>query len=121
MEAENQVYQKKLPQVNCGDTLTLPDGWFVGITPNLVTSVWTGCEDRSAHFRGADGYGGNTALTVFGQFMKNIYEDENITDVLESDVFKYSNLKIKNYVNTQLNCKQLDLINPEQNIDYEEF
>ena len=36
--------------------------------------------------------------------MKNIYEDENITDVLESDVFKYSNFKIKNYVNTQLNC-----------------
>ena len=42
-------------------TQNFSDGWFVGITPNLVTSVWTGCEDRSAHFRGADGYDGNTA------------------------------------------------------------
>ena len=29
--------------------------------------------------------------------------------------------KIKNQVQSKINCKQLDLINPEQNIDYEEF
>ena len=91
------------------------------LLPTLLLLFGRAVKTGRTHFRGADGYGGNTALTVFGQFMKNIYEDENITDVLESDVFKYSNFKIKNYVNTQLNCKQLDLINPEQNIDYEEF
>ena len=104
-----------------GTTQNFSDGWYVGITPNLVTSVWTGCEDRSVHFRNYQGYGGNTALTVFGQLMKNIYEDENITDISENDVFKHSSFKIKNQVQSKINCNQLDLINPEQNIDYEEF
>ena len=39
-----------------GTTQNYSDGWFVGIT-NLVTTVWTGCEDRSIHFRGCTGYG----------------------------------------------------------------
>ena len=104
-----------------GTTQNYSDGWFVGITPNLVTSVWTGCEDRSAHFRGEDGYGGNTALTVFGQFMKNIYEDENITDITQDDVFEYSDINIKNKVENKMNCNQIDFLNPEQNIEDEEF
>lgn len=104
-----------------GTTQNYSDGWYVGITPNLVTSVWTGCEDRSAHFRGTDGYGGNTALTVFGQFMKNVYEDENITDVTQEDLFEFSDVKLKNWVENKMNCNQLDLLNPEQNIDDEEF
>ena len=104
-----------------GTTQNYSDGWYVGITPNLVTSVWTGCEDRSAHFRGKDGYGGNTALTVFGQFMKNVYEDENITDVTQEDLFEFSDAKLKNWVENKMNCNQLDLLNPEQNIDDEEF
>ena len=34
-----------------GTTQNQSDGWFIGITPNLVTGVWTGCDDRSVHFR----------------------------------------------------------------------
>ena len=104
-----------------GTTQNYSDGWFVGITPNLVTSVWTGCEDRSVHFRDGSGYGGNTALTVFGQFMKNIYEDEKITEVTQKDVFKYSNRKIKNWVENKMNCNQLEFLNPEENIEEEDF
>ena len=33
-----------------GTTQNQSDGWFMGITPNLVTGVWTGCEDRSGTF-----------------------------------------------------------------------
>ena len=33
-----------------GTTQNQSDGWFIGITPDLVTGVWTGCEDRSVHF-----------------------------------------------------------------------
>ncbi|MAO71578.1 MAG: penicillin-binding protein [Flavobacteriales bacterium] len=104
-----------------GTTQNYSDGWYVGITPNLVTSVWTGCEDRSAHFRGEDGYGGNTALTVFGQFMKNVYEDDNISEVTQEDLFEFADVKVKNWVENKMNCNQLDLLNPEQNIDDEEF
>ena len=34
-----------------GTTQNNSDGWFMGITPELVTGVWVGCEDRAAHFR----------------------------------------------------------------------
>ena len=34
-----------------GTTQNQSDGWFIGLTPNLVTGVWSGCEDRAAHFR----------------------------------------------------------------------
>ena len=102
-----------------GTTQNYSDGWFVGITPNLVTSVWTGCEDRSVHFRDGSGYGGNTALTVFGQFMKNIYEDEKITTSL-GYIFKYSSIKIKNWVENKMNCNQLEFLNSLDSIE-EEF
>ena len=34
-----------------GTTQDNSDGWFMGVTPQLVTGVWTGCEDRDIHFR----------------------------------------------------------------------
>ena len=61
-------------------------------------------------------------LTVFGQFMKNIYDDENITDVTEEDLFEFSDIKVKmGRKQNELMRNQLDLLNPEQNIDDEEF
>src|SRR5690606_34563483 len=27
------------------------DGWYMGITKDLVTGVWVGCDERSVHFR----------------------------------------------------------------------
>ena len=53
--------------------------------------------------------------------MKNVYEDENITDVTQEDLFEFSDAKLKNWVENKMNCNQLDLLNPEQNIDDEEF
>ena len=59
-----------------GTTQNQSDGWFMGITPDLVTGVWTGCEDRSVHFRDIqNGQGANTALPVFAEYMKGIYND----------------------------------------------
>jgi penicillin-binding protein 1A len=33
-----------------GTTQNNSDGWFIGITPDLVTGVWTGADDRSVRF-----------------------------------------------------------------------
>lgn len=33
-----------------GTTQNHSDGWFMGITPNLVAGVWTGAEDRACAF-----------------------------------------------------------------------
>ncbi|MFD0792663.1 penicillin-binding protein 1A [Mucilaginibacter litoreus] len=57
-----------------GTTNDNSDGWFIGITPQLVTGVWTGCEDRDIHFRSTRlGEGANTALPIFALYMKKVY------------------------------------------------
>ena len=62
-----------------GTTQNQSDGWFMGITPDLVTGVWVGCEDRAAHFRSIDlGQGANTALPVWAHYMKKVYADPTL-------------------------------------------
>jgi penicillin-binding protein 1A len=52
------------------------DGWYMGITKDLVTGVWVGCDERSAHFRTSEtGEGSHTALPIFGKFMEKVYHD----------------------------------------------
>ena len=62
-----------------GTTQNNSDGWFIGITPDLVTGVWVGGEDRSVRFRFIrDGQGAATALPIFGMFMQKVYADRSI-------------------------------------------
>jgi penicillin-binding protein 1A len=62
-----------------GTTQNQSDGWFMGITPDLVTGVWVGCEDRAAHFRSITlGQGANTALPIWGLYMQRIYSDPGL-------------------------------------------
>ncbi|MDD4141785.1 MAG: transglycosylase domain-containing protein [Bacteroidales bacterium] len=62
-----------------GTTQNNSDGWFMGLTPDLVSGVWTGCEDRAAHFRSLSlGQGANTALPIWAIYMKKLYEDSEI-------------------------------------------
>lgn len=62
-----------------GTTNDNSDGWFMGITPQLVAGVWTGCEDRAIHFRSTNlGEGANTALPIFALFLKRVYNDNSL-------------------------------------------
>jgi penicillin-binding protein 1A len=62
-----------------GTTQENSDGWFMGITPQLVTGVWSGCEDRDIHFRSTRlGEGANSALPIFALFMKKVYADPTL-------------------------------------------
>ncbi|MBE9585120.1 penicillin-binding protein [Mucilaginibacter sp. JRF] len=52
------------------------DGWYMGITKDLVTGVWVGADDRSVHFKTSQtGEGSRTALPIFGKFMEMVYAD----------------------------------------------
>ena len=54
------------------------DGWYMGITKDLVTGIWVGADDRSVHFTNSDtGEGSHTALPIFGDFMQRVYADPN--------------------------------------------
>jgi penicillin-binding protein 1A len=62
-----------------GTTQNNSDGWFMGLTPDLVTGVWVGAEDRSVHFRSTNlGQGANTALPIWAIYMKKVYADPEI-------------------------------------------
>lgn len=62
-----------------GTTQENSDGWFIGITPDLVSGVWTGAEDRSVHFRSTNlGEGANTALPIWAIYMKKVFADPTL-------------------------------------------
>lgn len=62
-----------------GTTQNNSDGWFMGITPELVTGVWTGAEDRAIHFSTTSfGEGANTALPIFALYMQKVYADPKL-------------------------------------------
>lgn len=62
-----------------GTTQNQSDGWFMGITPELVSGCWTGCEDRSIHFRTIElGQGANVALPEWAMYMKKVYADPSL-------------------------------------------
>ena len=62
-----------------GTTQNNSDGWFIGMVPNLITGIWTGCQDRSAHFGTTEfGQGATTALPIWAILMKDLYTQPKI-------------------------------------------
>jgi len=59
-----------------GTTQNNSDGWFIGITPDLVTGVWVGAEDRAVRFKSMNwGQGARMALPIYGYYMQQAYKD----------------------------------------------
>ena len=55
------------------------DGWYMGVTKDLGTGVWVGCDERSVHFKTSEtGEGSRTALPIFGKFMEKVYKDKSL-------------------------------------------
>jgi penicillin-binding protein 1A len=83
-----------------GTTQNNSDGWFIGITPDLVTGVWVGAEDRSVRFdRTALGQGANTALPMWGYYMNKIYADSTLQ--ISKEEFE----KPENPLSIELDCE----------------
>ncbi|MFM8834773.1 MAG: transglycosylase domain-containing protein, partial [Cytophagales bacterium] len=59
-----------------GTTNDASDGWYMGLTHNLVTGVWVGGDERAVHFPSWDfGQGGKTARPIWDKFMLKVYAD----------------------------------------------
>lgn len=86
-----------------GTTSNYSDGWFMGVTKDLVAGAWVGAEERSIHFRSiAYGSGSRMAMPVWGLFMQKVYQDstlgyekgpfeENVEIDIELDCSKFNN------------------------------
>ena len=71
-----------------GTTQNHSDGWYMGLTPNLVGGVWVGGDDRSIHFDNMSlGQGASMALPIYGRFMQKVYTDST-RGVLVTDQFE---------------------------------
>lgn len=81
MDLKSRKYDNiKVPMAGkTGTTQNNTDGWFMGLTPDLVTGVWVGAQDPAVRFsRTADGQGANTALPIYGYYMNKVYDDPAI-------------------------------------------
>lgn len=67
-----------------GTTQNHANGWFMGITPHLVSGVWAGWEDQAIHFETlSEGQGANMALPIFAEFLKRVYADPEFSHLSE--------------------------------------
>ncbi len=75
-------YRYKFKQPMAGKTGTTQhnsDGWYMGITPDLVSGCWVGADDRSVHFdHGDQGQGAQMALPIWAKYMQKVYADKTI-------------------------------------------
>ncbi len=62
-----------------GTTNYNSDGWFMGFTPDLVSGVWVGGDERYIHFNSmAEGQGASMALPIYGKYMSKVYADPSL-------------------------------------------
>jgi len=62
-----------------GTTQNASDGWFVGVTHNLVSGAWVGGDDRSIHFRDwVLGQGARTAMPIWQDYMLKVYNNNDL-------------------------------------------
>ena len=61
-----------------GTTQNQTDGWFMGMTPEIIVGVWVGGDSPLVRFRNlSTGQGGRTALPVFARFMQKMERNRN--------------------------------------------
>ncbi len=71
-----------------GTTQKQADAWFMGYTPQLLTGVWVGCDDREFSFKSEQlGQGAAAALPIWAFYMKRLYADKNL-NINASAVFR---------------------------------
>jgi penicillin-binding protein 1A len=63
-----------------GTSSNFADGWFIGVSPKLVSGAWVGNDDRSVHFSSSTaGEGLRTALPVVGKYLEKIMNDNSLS------------------------------------------
>lgn len=98
-----------------GTTDNNSDGWFMGITPDLVAGVWTGAEDRSVHFRSTSlGQGANMALPIWALFMQRVLADSSL-HISTSDFEKPQGIDV------ELDCSKYQQEQAQKEINTSEF
>ncbi|WP_375585090.1 penicillin-binding protein 1A [Cyclobacterium xiamenense] len=95
-----------------GTTQNASDGWYIGITKDLVSGAWVGGDDRAIHFRSwLNGQGSRTARPIWAKFMTKVYEDPSL------GITKGPFPKPERPLSIEIDCSKYDL---NQDV-YQEF
>ena len=82
LQNASQVHLSKLSSQwggKTGTTNDFVDGWFMGISPDLVVGTWVGGENNWIRFLSiGDGSGGKMARPFYLDYMKRLEDDPNI-------------------------------------------
>ncbi|MCU0379458.1 MAG: penicillin-binding transpeptidase domain-containing protein, partial [Bacteroidales bacterium] len=104
MRMRNETYKLR-NQIGgkTGTTQNHSNGWFMGVTPNLVGGVWSGWEDQAIHFETiSEGQGANMALPIMAIFLRKVYNDPHF-GIMETDEFE----RPANF-NMELDCDKVN-------------
>ena len=87
-----------------GTTNNASDGWYIGVTDDLVTGVWVGGDERSIHFRNwALGQGAKTARPIWDIYMQKVYADDSLS--YEKHPFK----RPSEGIDVELDCSRYNI------------
>ena len=68
-----------------GTTQNNKDGWFVGLSPNLVMASWVGNDDHRIGFSNTTiGQGANSALPIAALFLKELNADSKFNNITKA-------------------------------------
>lgn len=96
-----------------GTTQNASDGWFMGVTNDLVAGSWVGGDDRSIRFKyWAMGQGGRTALPIWEKFMLKTYGDESLG-------YNKGTFERPETLSTVIDCDLFDQKNPSDTVQYD--
>ena len=94
-----------------GTTNNASDGWYMGITKDLVSGAWVGGDERSIHYRSWDmGQGSKTARPIWSKFMTKVYRDESL------EYKKGSFKRPASGMDITLDCSQYDIIDGDSTL-----
>lgn len=109
LKADNELGAKT------GTTQNASDGWFIGVTKDLVSGAWVGGDDRSIRFRyWAMGQGGRTALPIWERYMTKVYADETLG--YEKGYFEKPTKSLRTVIDCELYEENS---NPSDTVDYD--
>lgn len=97
-----------------GTTNDASDGWYIGLTHDLVAGVWTGGDERAIHFPSwVFGQGGRTARPIWDKFMMKVYADP------ESGIVKGQFKRPVSGLDMTLDCSKHEISDSLQILDEE--
>lgn len=87
-----------------GTTQNASDGWYIGLSKDLVSGVWVGGDDRAVHFRSwLNGQGARTARPIWVKYMTKVYNDPSL------GITKGPFQKPERPLSIELNCDEYNL------------